>query len=107
MPEKATMKTSNILDFCDEISDEVQVKPVLTLTKTENGETSGHAVVLKSYQRNEDYLDLVTIDSLSETGETSVRCSILDSGEVQKLAIGEVPDRWCIASEKCYFFHFN
>ena len=51
MPEKATMKTSNILDFCDEISDEVQVKPVLTLTKNENGETSGHAVVLKSYQK--------------------------------------------------------
>ena len=66
---------------------------VITLTKTDYG-----------YNRSEDYLDLTTIDSLSETGTTSVECSIFD-GEV--LALGEFPDQWCLASEKCYFFQLN
>ena len=80
---------------------------MITLTKTENGKTSGHAVVVKSYERSEDYLDLTTIDSLSETGETSVECSIFDDGDKQVLGIGEFPDQWCISSEKCYYFQLN
>ena len=93
-------------DFCNQIGEhEAKLRPVLTLT--ENGETSGHAVVLKSYERSEEYLDLVTIDSLSETGETSVECSIFDDGEKEILALGEFPDQWCLSSEKCYYFHFN
>ena len=106
--KRATLKVSNLLSFCGKISDhEVEPKPVITLTKTENGETFGHAVVLKSYDRSEDYLDLITIDSLSATGETSVECPISSDGDNEILALGEFPDQWCLASEKCYYFHFN
>ena len=101
------MNISSLLNFCDQIGEhEVRLKPVITLTKTENGESSGHAVVLKSYERHEEYLDLITVDSLSKTGETSVLCSILDDGE-QEILAAEFPDPWYLASEKCYFFHFN
>ena len=106
-PKTATLKVSNLLDFCDKISDEVQPKPVITLTKTVDGETFCHAVVLKSYKRSDEYLDLVTIDSLSETGETSVECTIFDGEEEQILGIDIFSDQWKLASEKCYFFHFN
>ena len=106
--KRATLKISNLLDFCGQSGDnEVQTKPVLTLTRTENGETSGHAVVLKSYIRSEEYLDLMTIDSLSETGETSVECSIFDNGDEEVLILEEFPDQWCLSSKKCYYLHFN
>ena len=97
-----------MLDFCSQIGEhEVNFRPVLTLTKTENGVTSGHAVVLKSYIRSEEYLDLMTIDTLSETGETSVECSIFEDGDKEILALGEFPDQWCLSSEKCYYLNFN
>ena len=111
--ERATLKISNLLDFCNRIGDDVEVqpKPVLTLKKTtENGETCFHAVVLKSYFRSEEYLDLVTIDSSdlqSEAGETEVECSILDDGDKPFLAIGEFPYDLGLSSEKCYCLHFN
>ena len=108
--ERATLKISNLLDFCNQIGDvvKVQPKPVLTLKKTT--ETCFHAVVLKSYFRSEEYLDLVTIDSSdlqSETGETKVECSILDDGDKPFLAIGEFPYDLGLSSEKCYCLHFN
>ena len=107
-PEKATLKVSTLLDFCGQSGDhEVEPKPVLTLTRTENGITSGHAVVLKSYYRSEKYLDLTTIDSLSDTGKTSVECSILDDGDKEILVSNALPDEWCLSSEKCYYLHFN
>ena len=97
-----------MLDVCNQAgSHELDHQPVITLAKTENGETSCHAVVVKSYDRSEDYLDLITIDSLSETGETSVECQILDYGDEQILATCEHPDQWCLATEKCDYFQLN
>ena len=107
-PEIATLKTPNLLDVCSELgSHELLYQPVITVTKTENGQHSFHAVVVKSYDRSEEYLDLTTIDSLSETGETSVECPILDDGEKQFLDLTQFPDQWCLAAEKCYYFQLN
>ena len=107
-PEKATLKISTLLDFCGQSGDHVvETKPVLTLTRTENGITSGHAVVLKSYYRSEEYLDLMTTDSLSDTGETTVQCSIFDNGGQEILVSDELPGEWSLSSEKCYYLHFN
>lgn len=107
-PKRATLKITTLLDVCHQIGDhEAEPQPVITLEKTVNGETSGHAVVLKSYDRSEEYLDLITIDSLSETGETSVECSLFDGEDGKIVAIGEFPDQWSIASDKCYYFQFN
>ena len=107
-PKRATLKTPNLLDICDKfgIHDLIH-RPVITLTKTENGKTYGHAVVIKSYERSDEYLDLTTIDSLSATGETSVECEILDNGEEQFLDLTQFPDQWCLATEKCYYFELN
>ena len=107
-PRRATLRTSNLLDVCTKLgSHDLVYRPVITLTRTENGKTSGHAVVVKSYDRSEEYLDLTTIDSLSETGETSVECEILDNGEKQFLDLTQFPDQWCLADEKCYYFQLN
>ena len=67
-----------------------------------NGTSESRAVVLKSYDKSEEYLDLTTIDPLSETGETSVECSIFADGEEQILALGEFSDQWCLESELFY-----
>ena len=107
-PKKATLKTQSLLGVCKQQGfHKLDNQPVISLAKTENGETSFHAVVVKSYNRSEDYLELTTIDSLSETGETLVECSIFDDEEGHVLAIGEFPDQWCLASEKCYYFQLN
>ena len=107
-PKRTTLLTKNLLEICDQIGfHELDHQPVITLTRTENDKVCYHAVVVKSYDRSEDYLELTTIDSLSETGETSVECSIFDGEDGKVLLIGEFPDQWCIASEKCYFFQLN
>ena len=104
-PKRATRITTNLLEVCNRIGfHELDHQPVITLTKTKNGQVSYHAVVVESFDRSEDYLELKTIDSLSKTGKTSVECSIFD-GEV--LAIGEFPDQWCLASEKCHYLKLN
>ena len=107
-PRRATLISKSLLDVCNEIGfRELEIQPVITLTRQENGKTCGHAVAVKSYERSEDYLELNTIDSLSATGKTSVECSIFDDEEGQVLAIGEFPDQWCLASEKCYYVQLN
>ena len=106
--ERATPRTPNLLAICTELGfHELLHQPVITLTKAENGRASFHAVVVKSYERSEEYLDLTTIDSLSETGQTTVECPILDDGEKQFVDLTLFPDQWCLASEKCYYFQLN
>ena len=106
--KRATMIISNLLEICNEDgSHELSPRPVIILTKTQYGIVSGHSVVVKSYDRSEDCLELTTIDSLSKTGETLVECSIFDGEGGKVLAIGEFPDQWCLASPKCYYFKLN
>ena len=97
-----------MLEFCDQLgSHELDHQPVITLTKTINGKTSGHAVVVKSYDRSEDYLDLTTIDSLPGASETLVECPIFDGEDGQVLGIGGLSEQWCLASEVCYYVQLN
>ena len=104
-PKVATLKTPNLLDICTELgSNELVHRPVITLTRSQNGKTSGHAVVVKRYERCEDCLNLTTLDSLSETGETLVKCPILED---RTLDLSQLVDKWCLASEKCYYFELN
>ena len=111
-PKSATLRIRKLLDLCTELgSHQLVRRPVVTLTKTKNGITSGHAVVVKSYERSEEYgieyLDLTTIDSLSYTGETLVECEILDDGEKKFLDLTQYPDQWCLADEEGYYFQLN
>ena len=106
--KRATLITSNLLETCyEDGSHELSPRPVIILTTTQYGIVSGHSVVVKSYDRSEDCLELTTVDSLSETGETLVECSIFVGEGGKVLAIGEFPDQWCLASPKCYYFQLN
>ena len=102
---------TNLLDFCNQYGPyELPYKPVITLTKksSRTGETQGHAVVLDKYVDDENFLTLMTIDSLSKTGETVITCPILKmTNGQQKLIIGGEVDQWCLGSENCYVFYFN
>ena len=109
-PRDATMRMAILLDFCKEPGfHDLPHKPVITLTKTSSrtGETSGHAVVLDKYDRDEDCLVLTCIDSASETGQTFVVCPISIRFGQQKLAIRGEIDQWCLGSDKCYVFYLN
>ena len=107
-PNRATLKISKLLEICNQIGEnevQLKLKPVITLTKIENSEPSGHyrhAVVLTSYIRSEKYLDLITIDSLSETGKTFIGCPINDLE-----LFSQFPGECRLASDKCYYFQFN
>ena len=64
---------THLLTFCYQPGyHELDYQPVITLIKinSETGEIGGHAVVLHSYTRVEDYILLLTIDSASRTGYT-------------------------------------
>ena len=107
-PKKATLISKSLLDVCNEIGfRELNIQPVITLTREENGKTCGHAVVVKSYDRSEDYLDLTTIDSLPGASETLVECPIFDGEDGQVLGIGGLSEQWCLASEVCYYVQLN
>ena len=106
----ATMRVTNLLDFCNQSGyNDLDHLPVITLTKisSETGNRQGHAVVLESYDRDEDTLVLTTIDSASETGETLIVCPILIRNGRKKLTIGGEMDQLCLGSENCYIFYFN
>ena len=91
----ASIRTQNLLDFCSESGyHEPAYQPVIGL--------DGHAVVLHSYTRGDDYLVLLTIDSASPTGYRFVFCRILQ----QRLLIGQYLDLLCLASDKCYLICF-
>ena len=110
-PKPASMKVSKLLDFCPPSVEicELDNQPVITLMKTSSisGQVSSKSVVLKSYDKSEDFLDLTTDDPLSETGETYVECSIFDGDKQKTLAIGELPDQWSLGSKLCYFLTFS
>ena len=104
------MRVTNLLDFCNQSGyNDLDHLPVITLTKisSKTGNRQGHAVVLDSYDRDEDTLVLTTIDSASETGETLIVCPILIRNGQQKLVIRGEVDQWCLGSDKCYVFYFN
>ena len=107
----ASMITSNLLDFCDQYGEhELSYQPVIRLTiiSSSTGESQGHAIVLHSYNRTDDFLILSTIDSASPSGYTSVVCPILTENGQQRLLTGPNEfDKMCLASEKCYYIHFN
>ena len=66
-----------MLDICNRTGfHEISPWLVIILTTSVNGETFGHAVAVKSFERYEKYLRLKT-DSLSDTDETLVECQIL------------------------------
>ena len=99
-PVPATIKISSLLDFCGESGyHETSYQPVIGL--------DGHAVVLHSYFRGTDHLVLLTFDSASETGYTFVFCSIVTKSGHQRLLISQYLNLLCLASEKCYYIHFN
>ena len=94
-PTPATIIITNLLDFCDRSGyHELSYQPVIRLT--------GHAVVVHSYTRGDDYLVLLTIDSASPTGYRFVFCRILQ----QRLLIGQYLNLLCLASDKCYLIRF-
>ena len=99
-PVPASIRTPNLLDFCSESGyHEPAYQPVIGL--------DGHAVVLHSYTRGEDYLVMLTIDSASETGYTFVFCGIATTYGHQRLLLGQYLNLLRVTSEKCYFVHFN
>ena len=107
-PKRATLMTPNLLDVCCELgSHELVHRPVITLRKIIDGQDSFHAVAVKSYERNEEYLDPKTIDSLSKTDETQVECQTLGDGETELIELSDFPDQWCLAAQKCYYFQLN
>ena len=103
------MKVTNLLDFCSQPGfNYLDFLPVITLIKSlRTGETEGHAVVLDSYDRDEDALVLTTIDSASEDGETMIECPIAIRNGRQTLVVGGKFDQLCLGSENCYVFYFN
>ena len=109
-PRDASMRVTNLFDFCNFSGyNELDHQPVITLVKTSSrtGETQGHAVVLQSYDRDEDCLVLTTIDSASETGQTFIICSIDTENGRKKLMIRDKVDQLCLGSDKCYVLYFN
>ena len=110
-PEPATIKVSTLLDVCEPSANfrELENQPVITLMKecSDTGAKSYHVVVLEGYNRDNEYLTMFTIDTLSETGETVLDCPILIENDREKLDIGGQTDQWCLGSEKCYALYLN
>ena len=109
-PSNASMMIKNLLSFCNQLGyNELGHQPVITLVKRNSttGDTQGHAVVLHSYNRGDDYLVLLTADSASATGYTFIFCRILIGNGRQKLMIGGLDDKLCLGSDECFFFYYN
>ena len=110
-PRSAIVKVSNLLDFCPPSVEfcELDNQPVITLMReySDTGEKYFHVVVLHSYSRDEDYLTLWTIDTLSESGEIVLECPIFIEHGRKKLKLGGETDKWCLGSEKCYALFLN
>ena len=110
-PKPASMKVSNLLDFCPPSVEicELDNQPVITLMReySDTGEKYFHVVVLHSYSRDENYLTLWTIDSLSEDGETVLECPIMAKNGRKKLDLGGKTDKWCLGSDLCYVLYLN
>ena len=80
-----------MLTFCYQTGfHELDYQPVITLTRisSRTGRVDGHAVVLHSYDRDDDILVLTTIDSSSPTGYTYVYCSIVTENDRLDLVVG-------------------
>ena len=95
-PVPASMNVSNLIDFCCHSGyHEPLYQPVIELT--------GHAVVVHSYNRGDDYLVLLTIDSASPNGYTFVFSKIHE----ERLLFDQYLDLLCLASDKCYHICFK
>ena len=109
-PAPATITISNLLDLCHRSGyHELTYQPVIRLTmiSSKTRESQGHAVVVHSYNRGDDYLVLLTIDSASETGYTFVFCSIMTTYGQQRVLTCQFLDQWCLASDQNYQIYFN
>ena len=110
-PKPASVKVSNLLEFCPPTSDicELDDQPVITLMKKYSDTESKdfHVVVLNSYSRDKNYLTLWTTDTLSEYGETVLECSILTESGRKQLELGGKTNQWCLGSENCYALYLN
>ena len=104
------MSKTHLLVFCNKPGFHVlDYQPVITLIRisSRSGEIDGHAVVLHSYDRDDDILVLTTIDSASPTGYTYVKCSIVTENGRPDLVIGEFVDRLCLGSKQCYVMYLG
>ena len=109
-PKYASMRKTHLLTFCYETGFHVlDYQPVITLIRisSRTGRVDGHAVVLHSYDRDDDILVLTTIDSASPTGYTYVYCSIVPENGRPDLVIREYEDRLCLGSKKCYVMYLG
>ena len=104
-PKEASLRVVKVLDFCNQLGyHKLDYQPVITLTNTNstNGQTQGHAVVLRDYHRHEESLVMTTIDSASVSGERVVKCPIVVEDGQQKLKIKRTEDEWCLGSDICH-----
>ena len=109
-PKPATVRVTHLLTFCYQTGyHELDYQPVITLIRisSRTGRVDGHAVVLHSYDRDDDILVLTTIDSASPTGYTYVYWSIITENGRPDLVIGEFKDRLCLGSKQCYVMYLN
>ena len=109
-PKNASLRVTQLLAFCNQTGfHKLDYQPVITLIKksSKTGEVDGHAVVLHSYDRNEEVLTLTTVDSLSPTGYTYIYCSIVTENGRPELVIGAFEDQWCLGSKQCYVMYFK
>ena len=109
-PKHAHMRMTHLLTFCIQPGyHELEYQPVITLIikNSKTGNVQGHAVVLHSYDRDEDILVLTTIDSASSTGYTYVYCTIVTDNRRPDLVIGEFEDRLCLGSTQCYVLYLG
>ena len=109
-PKIASMRMTHLLTFCIKPGyHELDYQPVITLIKISSitGQVQGHAVVLHSYDRDEDILVLTTIDSASPTGYTYVYCSIVTDNGRPELVVGEFKDQLCLGSTQCYVLYLG
>ena len=109
-PKHAHMRMTHLLTFCNQSGyHKLEYQPVITLVRisSRTGRVDGHAVVLQSYDRDEDVLVLTTIDSASSTGDTYIYCSIVTDNGRPDLVIGEFEDQFCLGSTQCYVMYLG
>ena len=106
----AFLSTTDLLVFCYQPGyHKLDYQPVISLIRTSSrtGRVDGHAVVLHSYDRDDDILVLTTIDSASPTGYTYVYCSIVTENGRPDLVLGEFKDQLCLGSKQCYVMYLG
>ena len=109
-PNHASKRMTDLIIFCNQFGyHELAHQPVITLVKISSttGEIEGHAVVLHSYNRGEDYLVLLTIDSASQSGYTFVFCSIVNDNSRPELLVGEFKDQLCLGHRNCHVIYLD